>query len=114
MDNESDSVYSIRSKKSRHHYYDEIGKHMVKYDKLQNHNDSNNSPFLINCKGCEYNISRKKEKNLGCFIYIEKDMASTLKGRWEKDSDGVKYVKPYYTLDNIDRQNDEAYKKRII
>ncbi|RGB38863.1 hypothetical protein C1646_755188 [Rhizophagus diaphanus] len=92
----------------------EIGKYMVEYDKLQSNNDSNNSPFLINCQCCEYNISRKKNTNTGCFIYIEKNIASTLQERWEKDKDGVKYIKPYSTLQNIDKRNDSVYKKSKI
>ncbi|CAB4379553.1 unnamed protein product [Rhizophagus irregularis] len=110
-ENDINSIYSIRSKKSRHHYYEEIGKHMIEYDKLQSNNDINNSPFLINCQGCEYNISRKKNLNTGCFIYIEKDIASTLQGRWEKDRDGLKYIKPYSSLQNIDKRNELMYNK---
>uniref|UniRef100_U9TGH3 Uncharacterized protein n=1 Tax=Rhizophagus irregularis (strain DAOM 181602 / DAOM 197198 / MUCL 43194) TaxID=747089 RepID=U9TGH3_RHIID len=75
----NNNIYSIRSKKSRHHYYDEIG--------------------------CDYNIRRKKDRSSECYIYIEKDLATTISGRWEKDNEDVKYIKPYMTLENIDKRN---------
>lgn len=109
-ENKMANIYSIRSKKSRHHYYDEIGRHLVEYDKLQSNNEVSNSPFLINCKGCEYNIGRRKNTGLGCLIYIEKDIATTIKGRWEK-TEGVKYIKPYSTAENIDKNNEIIFKK---
>lgn len=104
--NDLHNIYSIRMKKSRHHYYDEIGRHLVEYDELQNNNDASNSPFLINCKGCEYNISRKNNKNMVCLIYVEKDRATTIKGRWERNIEGEKYIKPYSTLENINKNNE--------
>ncbi|GBC20469.2 hypothetical protein GLOIN_2v1776868 [Rhizophagus irregularis DAOM 181602=DAOM 197198] len=101
----SNNIYSIRSKKSRHRFYDEIGKHMIEYDQLQANNDVINSPFLINCKGCNYNIRKKKDWKSECYIYIEKDLATTIPGRWEKDNVDVKYIKPYRSLEYIDKRN---------
>ncbi|UZO13382.1 uncharacterized protein OCT59_004882 [Rhizophagus irregularis] len=108
--NSNDNICSIRSKKSRYRYYDEIGKHMLEYDKLQENNDVINSPFLINYKGCDYNIRKKKDRSSECYIYIEKDIAMTIPGRWEKDNEDIKYIKPYMTLENIDKRNVSVHR----
>ncbi|CAB4389429.1 unnamed protein product [Rhizophagus irregularis] len=71
-------IYSIKSKKSRHKKYDEIGRHLVEDKELNINNEDDNSPYLVDCKGCEYNIGRKLNKDK-CFIYIEKDIATTFK-----------------------------------
>ncbi|CAB4400971.1 unnamed protein product [Rhizophagus irregularis] len=76
-------IYSIKSKKSRHKKYDEIGRHLVEDKDLNINNEDDNSPYLVDCKGCEYNIRRKLNKDK-CLIYIEKDIAITYKGRNEK------------------------------
>ncbi|CAB4389859.1 unnamed protein product [Rhizophagus irregularis] len=94
-------IYSIKSKKSRHKKYDEIGRHLVEDKDLNFNNEDDNSPYLVDCKGCEYNIGRKLNKDK-CFIYIEKDIAITYKGRNEKTGvGGLKTFKPYMTRENI-------------
>ncbi|CAB4392773.1 unnamed protein product [Rhizophagus irregularis] len=106
-------IYSIKSKKSRHKKYDEIGRHMVEDKDLNINNEDNNSPYLVDCKGCEYNIGRKLNKDK-CFIYIEKDIAITYKGRNEKtEVGGLKTFKPYMTRENIFRQN-ELINKNVV
>ncbi|CAB4373910.1 unnamed protein product [Rhizophagus irregularis] len=106
-------IYSIKSKKSRHKKYDEIGRHMVEDKDLNINNEDDNSPYLVDCKGCEYNIGRKLNKNK-CFIYIEKDIAITYKGRNEKtEVEGLKIFKPYMTRENIFRQN-ELINKNVV
>ncbi|CAB4392059.1 unnamed protein product [Rhizophagus irregularis] len=111
LDNEI--IYSIKSKKSRHKKYDEIGRHLVEDKELNINNEDDNSPYLVDCKGCEYNIARKLNKDK-CFIYIEKDIASTFKGRNEKmEVGGLKTFKPYMTRENIFRQNESVNYIRI-
>ncbi|CAB4379759.1 unnamed protein product [Rhizophagus irregularis] len=106
-------IYSIKSKKSRHKKYDEIGRHMVEDKDLNINNKDDNSPYLVDCKGCEYNIGRKLNKDK-CFIYIEKDIAITYKGRNEKtEVGGLKTFKPYMTRENIFRQN-ELINKNVV
>ncbi|CAB4385563.1 unnamed protein product [Rhizophagus irregularis] len=106
-------IYSIKSKKSRHKKYDEIGRHMVEDKDLNINNEDDNSPYLVDCKGCEYNIGRKLNKDK-CFIYIEKDIAITYKGRNEKtEVGGLKTFKPYMTRENIFRQN-ELINKNVV
>ncbi|PKB92957.1 hypothetical protein RhiirA5_387482, partial [Rhizophagus irregularis] len=98
---ENNIIYSIKSKKSRHKKYDEIGRHLVEDRNLNIDNEDDNSPYLVDCKGCEYNIGRKLNKEK-CFIYIEKDVAITFEGRNEKMGAGeVKIFKPYMTQENI-------------
>ncbi|GET67253.1 hypothetical protein GLOIN_2v1824527 [Rhizophagus irregularis DAOM 181602=DAOM 197198] len=99
-------IYSIKSKRSRHKKYDEIGRHLVEDRDLNIDNEDDNSPYLVDCKGCEYNIGRKFNKEK-CFIYIEKDVATTFEGRNEKMEAGEnKIFKPYMTRENIYRQNE--------
>ncbi|CAB4373413.1 unnamed protein product [Rhizophagus irregularis] len=106
-------IYSIKSKKSRHKKYDEIGRHLVEDKELNINNEDDNSPYLVDCKGCEYNIGRKLNKDK-CFIYIEKDIATTFKGRNEKkEVGGLKTFKPYMTRENIFRQN-ELVNKNVV
>ncbi|CAB4399026.1 unnamed protein product [Rhizophagus irregularis] len=94
-------IYSIKSKKSRHKKYDEIGRHLVEDKELNINNEDDNSPYLVDCKGCEYNIGRKLNKDK-CFIYIEKDIATMFKDRSEKtEVGGLKTFKPYMTRENI-------------
>ncbi|CAG8533905.1 17588_t:CDS:2 [Rhizophagus irregularis] len=38
-------------------------------------------------------------------IKLEKEKTTTISGRWEKDNEDVKYIKPYMTLENIDKRN---------
>jgi hypothetical protein len=40
--------------------------------------DRNTSPYLIKCKGCERNISKKKDNN-ECLIYLEGENSRTIK-----------------------------------
>ncbi|CAB4381603.1 unnamed protein product [Rhizophagus irregularis] len=106
-------IYSIKSKKSRHKKYDEIGRHLVEDKELNINNEDDNLPYLVDCKGCEYNIGRKLNKNK-CFIYIEKDIAITFKGRSETtEVGGLKTFKPYMTHENIFRQNDLVNKNVV-
>ncbi|CAB4380688.1 unnamed protein product [Rhizophagus irregularis] len=110
---DNEIIYSIKSKKSRHKKYDEIGRHLVEDKELNINNEDDNSPYLVDCKGCEYNIGRKLNKDK-CFIYIEKDIASTFKGRNEKmEIGGLKTFKPYMTRENIFRQNESVNNIRI-
>ncbi|GBC48000.2 hypothetical protein GLOIN_2v1776868 [Rhizophagus irregularis DAOM 181602=DAOM 197198] len=80
---------------------------MVECSSLQNSNENTNSPFLIDCKGCARNISRRRSASVKCLIYIEKEVAVMIKSRWEKEAEGgERYIKPYMTLENIIKRND--------
>ncbi|RGB41193.1 hypothetical protein C1646_752455 [Rhizophagus diaphanus] len=84
---DSNIIYS-KSKKLKLRKYDEIGVHLVvaeitililniilHYKILPKKSPliaKFNSPFLVDCKGCVYNIRRKLKKDK-CLIYIEKD-----------------------------------------
>ncbi|CAB4379833.1 unnamed protein product [Rhizophagus irregularis] len=86
---------------------------LVEDKELNINNEDDNSPYLVDCKGCEYNIGRKLNKDK-CFIYIEKDIASTFKGRNEKmEVEELKTFKPYMTRENIFRQNESVNYIRI-
>ncbi|PKK67925.1 hypothetical protein RhiirC2_782914 [Rhizophagus irregularis] len=88
-------------------------RHLVEDKELNINNEDDNLPYLVDCKGCEYNIGRKLNKNK-CFIYIEKDIATTFKGRSETtEVGGLKTFKPYMTHENIFRQNDLVNKNVV-
>lgn len=81
---------------------------MVEFKTLQDNNETYNSPFLIDCKGCEYNMSKKKYANDRYMIYIEKEVAVLIKGKWDKSVDGKKFIKPYMSLENLVNRNERV------
>lgn len=101
------NVFSIKYKKSNSKKYDEIGRHLIVKRELGEECNSFDSPFLIDCKGCEYNISRKIDSGK-CLVYIEKDITIKIKGRKVKDNDMENMMKPYETCENINAMNDLA------
>ncbi|CAG8754510.1 3610_t:CDS:2, partial [Rhizophagus irregularis] len=79
---------------------------------LQDSNNDYNSPYLIDCKGCAFNIRRKTNKEK-CMIYIEKETALLIKGRVVKDKNDITLMKPYMTRENIYEKNEMVVKENI-
>ncbi|PKY17016.1 hypothetical protein RhiirB3_521644 [Rhizophagus irregularis] len=70
------------------------------------------SPILKDCKGCKYNISRKL--NAGkCLVYIEKNIATRIKGRKVVHDGTETMLKPYMTLENIEIQNELSLEENM-
>ncbi|PKY57362.1 hypothetical protein RhiirA4_549622 [Rhizophagus irregularis] len=98
------SFLNGKSERKESKTYDEIGKHLIIDEASLDLNEKVNSPFLKDCKGCRYNINRKL--NTGkCLVYIEKEIATMIKGRKIKNS-GEEMI-------NIDLQNDLVIEENI-
>ncbi|RGB33054.1 hypothetical protein C1646_669662 [Rhizophagus diaphanus] len=107
------TIFSIKQKKSKHKKYNKIGVHLIPDGNNNLDKEIFNSLFLTDCKGCAYNIGRKLNKDK-CFIHIKKELAITIKGRYEKSESGSKYFKPYMTSENIYLQNEQVVKNLVI
>ncbi|GBC14484.2 hypothetical protein GLOIN_2v1478197 [Rhizophagus irregularis DAOM 181602=DAOM 197198] len=91
-------VFAVDKKGSKSKKYKRIGIHYTyKEDTL----DWNNSPLLIMCEGCEKNISKKKDNNEKCLIYIENKNSRIITTRKEE---GV--IKPYETISTLIKKNE--------
>ncbi|PKB99127.1 hypothetical protein RhiirA5_430237 [Rhizophagus irregularis] len=101
-----------KSERKESKTYDEIGKHLIIDEASLDLNEKVNSPFLKVCKGCRYNINRKL--NTGkCLVYIEKEIATMIKGWKIKNSGEEMMIKPFMTYENIDLQNDLVIEENI-
>lgn len=100
-----ENIFSIKQKKSNSKHHDEVGKHLVINEHVDNSTNLFDSPFLMDCSGCKYDISRKRKEGR-CLIYIEKDIATMVKGRKILGKEANVIVKPYMTLENIISQNE--------
>ncbi|POG74489.1 hypothetical protein GLOIN_2v1771334 [Rhizophagus irregularis DAOM 181602=DAOM 197198] len=76
----------IKTKRSRSKNYDEVGKHLIVHEELENENEKFNSPFLI---------------------------ATMTKGRKIENSGDESIVKPYMTSENIEAQNESVIESNI-
>lgn len=53
----------------------------------------------MDCKGCVYDNSRKRSTGK-CLVYIEKEIATMIKGRKIKNSGDENIMKPFMTSEN--------------
>uniref|UniRef100_U9SW05 Protein kinase domain-containing protein n=1 Tax=Rhizophagus irregularis (strain DAOM 181602 / DAOM 197198 / MUCL 43194) TaxID=747089 RepID=U9SW05_RHIID len=77
----------IKTKRSRSKNYDEVGKHLIVHEELENENEKFNSPFLVN--------------------------STMTKGRKIENSGDESIVKPYMTSENIEAQNESVIESNI-
>ncbi|PKY55294.1 hypothetical protein RhiirA4_474639 [Rhizophagus irregularis] len=91
-------VFAEDKKGSKSKKYKRIGIH---YTYKEDTIDWNNSPLLVMCKGCEKNISKKKDNNQKCLIYIENKNSRIIKTRKEEGA-----IKPYETISNLIKKNE--------
>ncbi|PKY17715.1 hypothetical protein RhiirB3_430384 [Rhizophagus irregularis] len=99
MNSDSFPIFSEDKKRSKSKTYKRIGLHLI-LSTDAGELDLNNSPFLKKCKGCDKNISRKKNAK-EFLIYIENENSRIIERRKEEDA-----IKPFEMLNNIMLKNE--------